>query len=85
MVYTRISVDTSKSTFTVHGVDDRGQTILRRNLSRSGFERFMREISATEVVLEACGSSHHWGRFLGGLGHTVIAAQLSRHQQWPTK
>ena len=71
MVYTRISVDTSKSTFTVHGVDDRGQTILRRNLSRSGFERFMREISATEVVLEACGSSHHWGRFLGGLGHTV--------------
>lgn len=71
MVYTRIAVDTSKSTFTVHGVDDRGQAILRRNLSRPGFERFMREISATEVVLEACGSSHHWGRLLGGLGHTV--------------
>jgi transposase len=23
------------------------------------------------VILEACGSSHHWGRLLSGLGHTV--------------
>ncbi len=25
----------------------------------------------TEVVLEACGGSHHWGRRLSGLGHRV--------------
>lgn len=71
MKYTRISVDTSKTTFTLHGVDGKGQPILRRNLSRTGFERFMREITPTEIVLEACGSSHYWGRFLGSLGHTV--------------
>jgi transposase len=26
---------------------------------------------ATEVVLEACGGSHHWDRVLGRLGHRV--------------
>ncbi len=27
--------------------------------------------SSGAVVLEACGGSHHWGRELAGLGHTV--------------
>ncbi len=26
---------------------------------------------ACTVVLEACGAARHWGRVLGGLGHTV--------------
>jgi len=32
------------------------------------------------VVIEACGSAHHWGRTLGGMGHTVklIAPQLAK-------
>jgi transposase len=32
------------------------------------------------VAMEACGSAHHWGRVLSGLGHAVklIAAQFVR-------
>ena len=71
MKFKRIAVDTSKSVFTLHGVDEQGRPILRQNLSRARFEKFFANLSSTEVVLEACGSSHHWGRFLQRLGHTV--------------
>ncbi|MBV9720275.1 MAG: IS110 family transposase [Candidatus Eremiobacteraeota bacterium] len=71
MEFKRIAVDTSKAVFTVHGVDERGRPILRENLTRARFERFLGKMAPTEVVLEACGSSHHWGRFAQELGHTV--------------
>jgi transposase len=71
MKFKRIAVDTSKSVFTLHGVDEQDRPILRQNLSRARFEAFLGKMPPTEVVLEACGSSHHWGRFLQGLGHTV--------------
>jgi transposase len=71
MRFKRIAVDTSKAAFTLHGVDEQDRPILRQNLSRARFEAFLGKMSPTEVVLEACGSSHHWGRFLQGLGHTV--------------
>lgn len=67
----RLAVDTSKATFTLHGVDERDQPVLRQNMTRAQFETFCAKLPATEVVLEACGSSHHWGRFLQGFGHTV--------------
>jgi transposase len=65
----RIAVDPSKSVFTLHGVDERGRPILRRDLSRARFEEFLGKIPPTEVVLEACGSSHHGGRVAQALGH----------------
>jgi transposase len=57
--------------FTLHGVDERGRPVLRENLTRARFERFLGKASPSEVVLEACGSSHHWGRFAQELGHKV--------------
>jgi transposase len=67
----RVAVDTSKSVFTVHAVDEQDRPVLRQNLSRVRFEKFVTTLAPTEVVLEACGSSHHWGRFLQRLGHRV--------------
>lgn len=66
-----IAIDTSKTVFTLHGVDEQGRTVLRRELRRHQLEGFFRKLPASEIVLEACGGSHHWGRTLQGLGHTV--------------
>lgn len=66
-----IAMDTSKYVFTLHGVDERGRVVLRRELRRQQLHRFFGQLPPTEVVLEACGSSHHWGRVLSGLGHRV--------------
>jgi transposase len=65
----RIAIDTSKHVFTLHGVDQAERPVLRRDLSRSQMESFFAKQPATEIVLEACGSSHHWGRTLAALGH----------------
>lgn len=71
MEYKRIAIDISKHVFTLHGVDAQEQPVLRRNLKRSEFEMFFSKVPATEVVLEACGGAHHWGRVLGAMGHRV--------------
>ena len=68
---TRIAIDTSKSVFTLHGVDGQDRAVLRRDLRRPDLVRFFEKLPPTEVVLEACGGSHHWGRTLQGLGHRV--------------
>jgi transposase len=57
--------------FTLHGVDERERPMLRRELKRAQVESFFAKQEATEVVLEACGGSHHWGRLLNKLGHRV--------------
>jgi transposase len=71
MKYKRIAIDTSKHVFTLHGVDEQERPVLRRELRRSQMEAFFGKQEATEVVLEACGGSHHWARVLRQLGHRV--------------
>jgi len=68
---TLIAIDTSKHVFTLHGVNERGKVVLRRELRRRQMAGFFGKQPATEIVLEACGGSHHWGRVLTGLGHQV--------------
>lgn len=67
----RIAIDTSKHVFTLHGVDEAECPALRRELRRGQVARFFAKQEPLEVVLEACGSAHHWGRQLGALGHRV--------------
>ncbi len=57
--------------FTLHGVDERERPVQRRELKRAQVETFFAKLDATEVVLEACGRSHHWGWLLSKLGHQV--------------
>ncbi len=45
--------------------------MLRRELKRSQMEPFFGKLDPTDVVLEACGGAHHWGRVLSRLGHRV--------------
>ena len=67
----RISMDTSKHVFTLHGVDEQERPVLRREIRRGQVEVFFAKQDPTEVVLEACGGAHYWGRLLSGLGHRV--------------
>jgi transposase len=67
----RIGIDTSKSVFTLHCVDETGRQVLQTNLRRAQMATFFKKLPPTEIALEACGSSHHWGRELTGLGHDV--------------
>jgi len=68
---TRIAIDTSKSVFTLHGTDEQGRALLRRNVRRRDLIGLFEHLPAVDVALEACGGSHHWGRTLMALGHRV--------------
>ena len=80
MKFKRIAIDISKHAFTLHGVDDGDRPVLRRDLRRAEVETFFAKLDSTEVIMEACGGAHHWGRVLIALGHKVrlIPAQYVR-------
>jgi transposase len=64
-------MDTSKHIFQLHGVNAAEKPVLRRKLRRKEMMKFFEELPATQVAIEACGSSHHWARLLQSLGHEV--------------
>jgi len=66
-----IGLDTAKSMFQVHAVDEAGKAEIKRKLRRSELISFFEKQAACTVVMEACGAAHHWARMLTGLGHTV--------------
>ena len=77
---TRIGMDTSKRIFQLHGVDGKEGVVLRRKLLRDAMVRYFERLPPTVIAIEACGSSHHWARELGKLGHEVrlIAPQHAK-------
>ena len=50
-----IGMDTSKSWFQVHGVNESGQIVLRRKLARGRVLQFFAGLTPCVVGLEACG------------------------------
>ena len=68
----RVGVDTSKSVFQLHGVDQSESVLLRHRLRRAQFLAYFAKLEPTVVGLEACGASHYWARELCKLGHTVM-------------
>jgi transposase len=71
MSVSMIGLDTAKSVFQVHAVDETGQMVIRRKLQRSEVIPFFKKLAGCTVVMEACGAAHHWARVLTGLGHDV--------------
>jgi transposase len=67
----QIGVDLAKTVFEVAVSPVPGQVQERRRLSRTAFASFFAGRPPAEVLLEACGSAHHWGRALQHLGHRV--------------
>jgi len=66
-----IGLDIAKSVFQVHGEDAGGKVVIQKRLGRKRMIEFFSQLPPCVVALEACGTSHHWGRTLRSLGHDV--------------
>ena len=66
-----IGLDIAKQVFQVHGIDSAGQVAVRRQLRRAEVLKFFAGLAPCRVGMEACGTSHHWARQIGALGHEV--------------
>jgi len=71
MKITTSGIDVAKSVFQVHGIDEHGKVVLRRQLRRSQLVLFFSNLEPCLIGMEACASSHYWARKLAALGHTV--------------
>lgn len=68
---TTVAVDLAKSVFQVAEADAQGRIVASHRLTRTQFERFFGNRQAGQVVMEACGSAHHWARSLHRQGIAV--------------
>lgn len=66
-----IGLDLAKSVFQGHCADVSGTVTLRKKLRRDQVLKFFATQPACTVAMEACASSHHWGREIAKLGHQV--------------
>lgn len=66
-----IGLDLAKNVFQVHGVNERGKAVLRKQLKRDQVAPFFANLPPCLIGIEACASAHHWARKLQALGHTV--------------
>ncbi len=72
MKVSTIGLDIAKNVFQVHGEDAEGKVVFEKRLSRKRMTEFFAGLSPPCVVaIEACGTSHYWGRTLRALGHEV--------------
>ena len=66
-----VGVDLSKSVFQLSLADAKHHVVDRKRLSRAQFHRFLAQTVPVRLVMEACGTSHYWGRTAQYFGHEV--------------
>jgi transposase len=68
---TTVAVDLAKSVFQLAVAHDDWKPVESHRLTRRQFESFFNNRAVSLVIMEACGSAHHWARWLGARGITV--------------
>ena len=62
MQISTVGIDLAKRVFQIHGVDQDGNVVLRKQLRRAQVLNFLAKLPPCLVGMEACGTSHYWGR-----------------------
>ncbi|MEN8729834.1 MAG: IS110 family transposase [Desulfuromonadales bacterium] len=71
MKVTTVGLDLAKNIFHVVCIDAQGKEVKKRMLRRNQVRPFFVQLPPCVVGMEACASSHDWGRKLRALGHDV--------------
>lgn len=71
MKITTVGIDLAKNVFQVHGIDERGKVLVKKQLRRDQMAVFFTNLPPCLIGMEACGSAHHWARKIQAMGHTV--------------
>lgn len=72
MKNTIITIDLAKSVFELAIANHQYRITDRKRLNLASFTTFMLHQSPSIIVMEACGSAHHWGRTFRDSGHEVM-------------
>jgi transposase len=84
MELTVFAIDLAKSVYQIAVSHHPGRVRQQRRLTRTQLLRFMGQQSPSLILMEACGTAHHWGREFQRLGHQVRllpAHDVARYRQ----
>ena len=66
-----LAIDLAKRSFQVCATDPGGAVLFNRAISRAKLIQLLTSQPPCIVAMEACATSHYWGRVAQGFGHTV--------------
>ena len=66
-----LGIDMAKHVFHAVGMDDRGNVVYRKRLSRHDLMPFIAKLPPVRIGIEACGGAHYWARRFRAYGHEV--------------
>jgi transposase len=72
MKLTTIGIDLAKAVFQVHGADEGGRAVLKKQLKRTQVLAYFANLTPCKIGMEACGSAHYWARKLVAMGHDAV-------------
>jgi len=67
----QIAIDLAENIFQVCVLNSHNKLLINKKLSRKKFVEFITKFPHSTVFIEACYSSHDWGRSLTEMEHTV--------------
>lgn len=68
-----VAIDLAKNTFHVRGVNHAGQALFNGKVSRDRLlEQVCKFPPGARIAMEACGTSHYWGREFQKVGYEVV-------------
>lgn len=66
-----IAIDLAKNVFQICIIDSNNAILMNKSFNRQTLAAFMMKQSSTTIAMEACYSSHYWGRLFESYGHQV--------------
>ena len=66
-----LGIDIAKHVFHAVGMDDRGNVVYRKRLSRHDLMPCIAKLPPVLIGIEACGGAHYWARRFRAYGHEV--------------
>lgn len=67
-----VGIDLAKSVFQLSIADAQHKVLQRKRLSRAQFHKWLATSEPRTLIMEACATSHYWGREARGYGHDVV-------------
>jgi transposase len=79
-IISTVAIDLAKNVFELAFANAQGRIVERRRLTRAAFAKAFDNHVSLRLVMEACGSAHHWARRFTRAGHavTLLPAQAVR-------
>ena len=80
-----VGIDLAKRVFHVAGMDERGEIVLGKHLTREALLPFLVQLSPVLIGMEACGSARAWARRFREHGHTGEHGDAGDNRRTPVE